>query len=192
MTVPGNHTHRFHQKHNICTTRKLQKKKTQAQRKQVCSSAAQTEAQGRLLLRPRPAQLPVLQEWSKGNLPRFGTDPQVKQRQQPHLFISVWFRQRQDRKTISLENQQWAFSSTFLCYENQEDSAQNSKRGNWDSHGRNKLVPIPEPVTTPGCVVEPSPERADHTRLPPRRRLRGLHILPESRIISMATIWRTY
>lgn len=89
MTVPGNHTHRFHQKHNICTTRKLWKKKIQAQRKQVCSSAAQTGARGRLLLRPHPAQLPVLQEWSRGNLPRFDTDPQVRQRQQPNLFISV-------------------------------------------------------------------------------------------------------
>lgn len=105
--------------------------------------------------------------------PPAGREVQVRQKQQPNLFTLLWFRHKQDRKTISLENQQRALSSTFLCYENQEDSAQNAKRGNWDSHGRNKLVPIPEPVTTLGCVIEPSPERADHTRLPPLRIFRA-------------------
>lgn len=44
----------------------------------------------------------------------------------------------------------------------------------------------------PGFDQEPCMERADHALLPPNRSLRSLYILSESRIISMATIWRTY
>lgn len=135
MTVPGNHTHRFHQKHNICTTRKWWKKKTQAQRKQICS-VAQTGAQRRLLL--TPSTTPSAPGVDQGESPQIWHRPpaaweaQVRQKQPPNLFILVWFRQRQ--KNNSPWNQHWAFSSTFVCYENQEDSAQKAKRGNWASH----------------------------------------------------------
>lgn len=44
----------------------------------------------------------------------------------------------------------------------------------------------------PDFDQEPSMERADHALLSLNQSLQGLYILSESRIISMATIWRTY
>lgn len=86
MITPENNTRQFHEKHNICTKRKLLKKKTRAQRKQVRCSEAQTGAQKRLLLRHRrawhhPARQaqhlwwhPEVQEQSRGNSLKFGAD----------------------------------------------------------------------------------------------------------------------